>query len=127
LVLGWVKFFAGFADRGGVTTPGLAKVVPPPNARFVARQPILTKDEKVFGYELLFRDGVESYFCPEDPEAASRSTLDSSMLMGLDVLCDGRRAFINCTRDMLLKDYVTLLPSSQTVVEILESVPPTTW
>jgi c-di-GMP-related signal transduction protein len=102
----------------------MAKVVPPPNARFVARQPILTKDEKVFGYELLFRDGVESYFCPEDPEAASRSTLDSSMLMGLDVLCDGRRAFINCTRDMLLKDYVTLLPSSQTVVEILESVPP---
>ena len=107
-----------------MTTPGMAKVVPPPNARFVARQPILTKDEKVFGYELLFRDGVESYFCPEDAEAASRSTLDSSMLMGLDVLCDGRRAFINCTRDMLLKDYVTLLPSSQTVVEILESVPP---
>jgi c-di-GMP-related signal transduction protein len=44
------------------------------------------------------------------------------MLMGLDVLCDGRRAFVNCTRDMLLKDYVTLLPSQQTVVEILESV-----
>ena len=44
--------------------------------------------------------------------------------MGLDVLCNGRRAFVNCTRDMLLKDYVTLLPSSQTVVEILESVEP---
>jgi c-di-GMP-related signal transduction protein len=72
----------------------------------------------------LFRDGVESYFCPADPEAASRSTLDSSLLMGLDVLCDGRRAFINCTRDMLLKDCVTLLPSGQTVVEILESVEP---
>src|SRR3984893_19430186 len=44
--------------------------------------------------------------------------------MGLDVLCNGGRAFINCTRDMLLKDYVTLLPSGQTVVEILESVEP---
>jgi EAL and modified HD-GYP domain-containing signal transduction protein len=43
--------------------------------------------------------------------------------MGLDVLCDGRRAFINCTRDVLLKDYVTLLPPAQVVVEILESVP----
>ncbi len=92
--------------------------------RYVARQPILTKEEKVFGYELLFRDGVESYFCPEDPEAASRSTLDSSLLMGLDVLCNGQRAFVNCTRDMLIKDYVTLLPSGQTVVEILESVEP---
>ncbi len=78
----------------------------------------------MFGYELLFRDGVESYFCPDDPEAASRSTLDTSLLMGLDVLCNGSRAFVNCTRDMLLKDYATLLPSSQVVVEILESVEP---
>jgi c-di-GMP-related signal transduction protein len=102
--------------------PGEAK--PNSATRFVARQPILTKDEKVFGYELLFRDGVENFFCSADPEAASRSTLDTSMLMGLDVLCDGRRAFINCTHEMLLKDYVTLVPSNQTVVEILETVPP---
>jgi EAL and modified HD-GYP domain-containing signal transduction protein len=97
---------------------------PKPGSRFVARQPILTGDEKVFGYELLFRDGVEDYFRSSDPEAASRSTLDSSILMGLDVLCDGKRAFVNCTREVLLKDYVTLLPSDQTVVEVLESVPP---
>lgn len=82
-----------------------------PRGTFVARQPILTKDEKVFGYELLFRDGVENYFTAKDPEAASRSTLDSSMLMGLDVLCNGGRAFINCTRDMLLKDYTVLSDS----------------
>ena len=29
---------------------------------------------------------------------------------------------MNCTRDVLLKDYVTLLPSGQTVVEVLETV-----
>lgn len=104
--------------------PHVAKAVPGPGLRFVARQPILTKDEKVFGYELLFRDGIEDYFCPEDPEAASKIMLDSSLIMGLDVLCNGGRAFVNCTRDMLLKDYVTLLPSSHTVVEILESVEP---
>src|SRR5882724_1640077 len=105
-------------------TPALGKAVPPPSARFVARQPILGQDEKVFGYEILFRDGVEDYFRCDDPEAASRSTLDTSLLMGLDVLSDGRRAFINCTRDMMLKDYMTLLPSSQAVVEVLESVEP---
>jgi c-di-GMP-related signal transduction protein len=90
----------------------------------VARQPILTADEKVFGYELLFRDGVDNYFRNPDIDAAARSTLRTSMLMGLDVLCDGRRAFMNVTRDVLLKDYVTLLPASQTVVEVLESVTP---
>ncbi len=73
----------------------------------MARQPILTGDEKVFGYELLFRDGVDDYFRNPDPDVASRSTLSTSMLMGLDVLCDGRRAFINVTRDVLLKDYIT--------------------
>jgi c-di-GMP-related signal transduction protein len=104
--------------------PGGGKPGPQPNARFVARQPILTRDEQVFGYELLFRDGLENYFRSADIESAARSTLDSSLLMGLDVLCGGRRAFVNCTREVLLKDYVTLLPPHQVVVEILESVTP---
>ncbi|MGC2321166.1 MAG: HDOD domain-containing protein, partial [Terriglobales bacterium] len=91
--------------------------------RYVARQPILTADERVFGYELLFRDGVSDYFSATDSDAASRSTLDSSILMGLDVMCDGRRAFINCTREVLLEDYITLLPPDRVVVEVLETVP----
>jgi EAL and modified HD-GYP domain-containing signal transduction protein len=104
-------------------SPDEGKPVPKPGTQFVARQPILTADEKVFGYELLFRDGVEDFFRSSDADAASRSILNTSMLLGLDVLCDGRRAFVNCTREILLKDYITLLPSGQTVVEILETVP----
>ena len=91
--------------------------------RYVARQPIFDREEKVFGYELLFRDGLENAFSG-DKDEASRATLDRSLLMGLDILCDGRRAFVNCTRDTLLKGLVTLLPSTLTVVEILENVPP---
>jgi len=91
---------------------------------FVARQPIFTTEEKVFGYELLFRDGVEDYFREQDADLASRRALDTSLQMGLQTLCDGRRAFVNCTREVLLKDYITLLPSPHTVVEVLESVPP---
>ena len=78
----------------------------------------------MFGYELLFRDGIENVFRANDTEAAARSTLDSTLLMGFDVLCDGQRAFINCTRELLLKDGITLLPSEQTVVEVLEAVAP---
>lgn len=91
--------------------------------RYVARQPIFDRDEKVFGYELLFRDGLENAFSG-DTDEASRATLDRTLLMGLDVLCDGRRAFVNCTRDTLIKGLVTLLPSTFTVVEILETVSP---
>ena len=108
-----------------VTTTSTSPAPANPGAQlYVARQPILSSNEQVFGYELLFRDGVEDYFRHTDADVASRSTLDTSILMGLDVLCDGRRAFINCTRETLLKDYVTLLPPAQVVVEILESVTP---
>lgn len=102
-----------------------APTLPDPDARYryVARQPIFTADEKVFGYELLFRDGVEDYFREQDADLASRRTLDTSQQVGLETLCEGRRAFVNCTRDVLLKDYITLLPSPLTVVEVLETVP----
>jgi EAL and modified HD-GYP domain-containing signal transduction protein len=90
--------------------------------RYVARQPIFDAHEKVFGYELLFRHGLENTFSGE-ADTASRATLDNSLLMGIDVLCDGKRAFINCTRDVLIKGLVRLLPASSTVVEVLENVP----
>ena len=99
-----------------------ARVLDVKPLRYVARQPIFDRDEKVFGYELLFRDGLENAFHGDSNEA-SRATLDRTLLMGLDVLCDGRRAFVNCTRDTLIKGLVTLLPSTTTVVEVLESVP----
>ena len=107
------------AQNGSPSTPsaGLS------GQRFVARQPILDRSQKVFGYELLFRNGLEDYF-HADSEFASRSTLDSSLLIGLNTLCDGRRAFVNCTREVLLKDMITLLPPTQAVVEILETVEP---
>jgi EAL and modified HD-GYP domain-containing signal transduction protein len=72
----------------------------------------------------LFRDGVKDYFRETDSDSASRRTLDTSLQISLEVLCDGRRGFVNCTRDVLLKDYMTLLPSTLAVAEVLESVPP---
>lgn len=94
-----------------------------PGQRFVARQPIFDRTQKVFGYEILFRNGVENYF-NADPELAARSTLDSSLLFGIETLCDHRRAFVNCTCEVLFRDLITLLPPNQTVAEILETVEP---
>jgi c-di-GMP-related signal transduction protein len=108
-----------------VTTPAVAKAAeahPIKPLRYVARQPIFDRDEKVFGYELLFRDGIENAF-HGDREIAARATLDNSLVMGLDLLCDGRRAFVNCTRDTLIKGLVRILPPGPTVVEVLETVP----
>lgn len=105
------------------TSPPSAAQVAASGFSYVARQPILTVDEKVYGYELLFRDGIENHFRETDADSASRRTLDTSLQMGLELLCDSRRGFVNCTREILLKDYMTLLPPTLAVVEVLESVP----
>ena len=104
--------------------PGQREAWRPRPSRFVARQPIFTREERVFGYELLFREGMEACFRESDVEAACRSTLDSSLLMGLDVLCGGAYAFVNCTREALLQGHAAVLPSNSTVIEILETVEP---
>jgi len=89
----------------------------------LARQPILTEDEKVFGYELLFRESPEDIRFSSDLETATCCTIDTLNVMGLDVVCDGRLAFINCTHQMLLKEYFLLLPPDKIVIEIQETVP----
>ena len=94
-----------------------------PGQRFVARQPIFDRSQNVFGYELLFRNGIEDYF-NADPELAARATLDTSLLLGINTLCANRLAFVNCTREVLFKDLITLLPPNQVVAEILETVEP---
>lgn len=84
----------------------------------VARQPILTKDEKVFGYELLFRESLEEHRFTSDAQNATSYIIDTLNVMGLDVVCDGRTAFINCTREMLVNESIFLLPADKVVVEI---------
>jgi c-di-GMP-related signal transduction protein len=89
----------------------------------IARQPILTADEKVVGYELFFRESPEQIRFTSDVESATSATIDALNMVGFDVLCDGQPAFINCSHQMLRSEYVTLLPPQGVVVEIQEAVP----
>jgi len=102
--------------------PGPAAAATKPSP-CLARQPILTQDEKVFGYELLFRESPENNRFGSDAETATSSIIDTLNVMGLDVVCDGRLAFINSTHQMLLKEYFFLLPPDKVVIEIQENVP----
>lgn len=92
---------------------------------FIARQPILDLHQKIYGYELLFRSGLDNFFHHPDPDQASSKVLaDSFFLMGIQLLTGGRRAFINVTREILLNEYLFLIPKDLIVVEILENVTP---
>jgi c-di-GMP-related signal transduction protein len=90
--------------------------------RFLARQPIFNSARVVYGYELLFRSGPENRYDGTAPDLASASTVDSILLFGMDRLTAGCRSFLNCTRDFLLHDFATMLPTDRVVLEILETV-----
>ncbi len=90
------------------------------HCRFVARQPILDRCSKTFGYELLFRDSWENRFSA-DGDVASRHMIDNAVAFGMDSLVGEKIPFINCTRELLLRGIPTLLPRN-TVLEILETV-----
>lgn len=95
---------------------------PEPN-RFLARQPILNRKQRVIGYEILFRSGWVNSFAGNGDEA-TRQTVDNLLVSGVDSICGRRLAFVNCTRESLLNGVVTLLPPRATVLEILEDVEP---
>lgn len=93
-------------------------------ARFAARQPILSAREQVIAYKLLFRTDFRNYFSSADPDIATRGVIDMSSLVGLNTLCNGRLAFIVTTREILMGEYLALLPPNKTVAEIENTVAP---
>lgn len=90
--------------------------------QFATRQPILAADETVIGYKLLFRTDVVSHFSATAEEGSARRTIDMSTLLGLDVLCDHRLAFIGCDREILLGQGLAFLPANRVVAEIQREV-----
>jgi len=92
--------------------------------RYIAKQPILDSNERIFGYELLFRDGPECLFSGVNNDQASLNTIDYSLAFGTGTVTGDKLAFVNCTRELLVHGLVTLLPPDKTILEILEDIEP---
>lgn len=91
---------------------------------FLARQPIFDTDNRIFGYEILYRDGETNAFSPDaDQDFASGNALTRCFLnFGLSALTNSTRAFVNFTSEFLKNGIATIFPKEQLVVEILETV-----
>ncbi len=85
-------------------TPSPVRMWTAGEMRFIARQPILDRKQKVYGYELLFRSGADIAFADVNCESATRSTIDLSLLLGAESFTEGLPAFINCTRESLCSE-----------------------
>ncbi|MGD9906755.1 MAG: EAL and HDOD domain-containing protein [Vicinamibacterales bacterium] len=89
----------------------------------VARQPILDLQQRVTGYELLYRaDAADRSYVGGTTQASARVLSDALVGMGLETLTDGRRAFLNLSTEVLLSDASSLLDPKTVVLELLEDV-----
>lgn len=87
---------------------------------FIARQPILDRAGRVFGYELLHRDSPFATVqrAVDDERATAHVLTDGLLAIGFEALTGGRRAFINVSRQFLLDDIPSVLPPGTVVYGI---------
>lgn len=90
---------------------------------FLGRQPILDRDQRIVAYELLFRTADTSSVTVTDDMQATASVIHHAFSeMGVQTVLGTQLGFINVSADMLLSDMVELLPKSQVVLELLETI-----
>lgn len=89
---------------------------------FIARQPIFDCAKNLIAYELLYRDseGATSFGDVDGSYATSVLISDAITVFGLDNLTNGRPAFVNFTKKLILDDFAYLCNPDEIVIEIVE-------
>jgi EAL and modified HD-GYP domain-containing signal transduction protein len=89
---------------------------------FVARQPISSRSNDLFAYELLYRhDALERMLAARDEQARPEAFLNTFLDFGLQ---PGRLAFIDVTRMVILQGYCKALPRVGVVLQVPRDVEP---
>lgn len=93
---------------------------------FLGRQPILDRRQRLYAYELLFRNGrIDVAEVGDKVRATATVIVNTFNGLGVDAALGGLRGFINVDEDFLFSDTLELLPPQAVVLEILEDVPAT--
>jgi EAL and modified HD-GYP domain-containing signal transduction protein len=96
-------------------------VVSKPSEVFIGRQPIFDRDQRVVGYEILFRSGDVNAAAVLDGSTATATVMLNALTeIGLDRLVGRRVGWINLTREAALSGLGLTLPPAATCFEILE-------
>ncbi len=94
------------------------------NQAFIGRQPIVDLQQKIIGYELLFRHSADAADAQitNDLEAGSKVLVNTFSNMDANWLLGDKLAFINIAAPMLESDFLELLPAKRVVLELIETV-----
>ena len=89
---------------------------------FIARQPIFDAARGLVAYELLYRENGESTkFSNIDGSTATSILIsDALTVFGLENITNGKLAFINFTRKLIMDDFALVCSPEEIVLEIVE-------
>jgi len=89
---------------------------------FLARQPILGRDQALVAFELLFRNAGETEAGVTDNATATASVISHASQLGMEHVVGQRLAFLNVDEVVLMSDFIRFLPPERVILEILETV-----
>ena len=103
-----------------------AATATPTDEFYLARQPILGRDQKLVAFELLFRAAPEHEDAQlTDYAAATAAVISHASQLGMRQVVGEQVAFVNVDEVVLMSDFVRFLPPDKVILEILETVQPT--
>ena len=94
----------------------------------IARQPIVDRDNNLYGYELLFRDFNQlpgesaDSFISDNQFATSRVVVNALNQFGIQNIDGDHIAFLNSDATFILDDAILNIPADKFFIEILEDV-----
>ena len=91
---------------------------------YLGRQPVLDRNQALYGYELLFRGSAQGPAEIESGLSASAGVIHHASQLGLARAIGDATAFLNVDEEVLRSDMFAFLPRERTVLEIVRSVEP---
>lgn len=91
--------------------------------RYVGRQAIFDRRQRVVGYELLHRSGDENRAAIHDGTLATSEALVGALIdIDIDRILGPHPGFVNMPRELLVSGRALALPPDRMVIEVLEDV-----
>ena len=89
---------------------------------YLGRQPILDRNQALFGYELLFRNAPVGPAHIASELSATAAVIAHAAQLGLERVVGDALGFVNVDADVILSDIFSFLPREKMVLEVVETM-----
>ncbi|MFB9244646.1 EAL domain-containing protein [Massilia antarctica] len=89
---------------------------------YLGRQPILDRQQGLYGYEMLFRNAPVNVAEIDSDVAATATVIAHTAQLGLEKVIGDAHGFLNVDAEVLMSDIFVFLPRERVVLEIVEGM-----